>query len=213
MRESWRGGPVQTWLVVLNVVVVVLNGALLAIVWVSGSFFKGYGTKKGERLATSEDLQLILNEVKEVTRTQEDIKRQISGRQRMWELKREIAYDILNTTGTMGHLFAILCSSTRAALEPSTPQSYRVTLTDELSTSNVRFRECLEKLWQLEGTSLIVYDVRVAYGLQRLVNAGAALQTTGNSDSKEQQSKAQTQFINARVEVIELLQEQLKADA
>lgn len=203
----------QTWLAIANVVVVVLNGILLAIVLVSGSFFKGYGMKKGERVATTEDLQLILKEVKEVTRTQEEIKRQISGRQRLWELKREIAYDILKTTGTIGHLFAVICSKSETVLQPTTQQAYRLKLTDELSTLSVRFTESLETLWQLEGTSQIVYDIGIAYGLQRLANAGAALHTAAISSSKEEQSKAQTKFIQVRVEVTELLQAQLKADA
>ena len=179
----------QTWLVILNVVVVALNGILLTIVWVSGSFFKGYGMKKGEHVATTEDLQLILKEVKEVTRTQEEIKRQISGRQRLWELKREIAYDILKTTGTIGHLFAVICSKSETVLQPTTQQAYRLKLTDELSTLSVRFRESLETLWQLEGTSQIVYNIGIAYGLQRLVNAGAALQSPPSHRPKKNKAK------------------------
>lgn len=177
-----------------------------------GGYLKSYMGKKGERKALDEDLQLILREVREVTHTQEDIKKQISGRQRLWELKREIAYDILKTSGTLSHLFVVICSANQTVRDPNISDEYRSKLMNDLLGLNQRFQDSLEMFWQLEGTSQIVYDLRIAYRLQRLANAGAALHTVSLSPSKEEHDKARTDFINVRTEIIQVLQEQLKAD-
>jgi hypothetical protein len=64
------------------------------IVLVLTAFFKGYGKKKGENLATKEDLKDVLDQVKQVTRTTEEIRSEISdrswSRQKQWELKKEV---------------------------------------------------------------------------------------------------------------------------
>ncbi len=63
------------------------------------SLTSAYASKKGENLATHEDIEKIVDQVAAVTKTQEEIKASISdevwSRQRQWELKREVLLNAL----------------------------------------------------------------------------------------------------------------------
>jgi hypothetical protein len=58
-----------------------------------GSFLAGYLRKKGENLATHEDLDKLVEQMKVTTEATKSIEARISGdvwdRQRQWELKRD----------------------------------------------------------------------------------------------------------------------------
>jgi hypothetical protein len=62
-----------------------------------GSFLGGYMKKRGENLATKEDLQNVLVQVSAVTSATEEIKAQIAGglwdRQKRWEIKKEVLFE------------------------------------------------------------------------------------------------------------------------
>jgi hypothetical protein len=91
----------QTWMAISICITLALN----AIAVVIAAFLKGYGTKKGENLATKEDLQDVVRQVREVTRTAEEIKSEISerswSRQKAWELKKEVIFDAVKGLSRM----------------------------------------------------------------------------------------------------------------
>jgi hypothetical protein len=62
----------------------------------AGSYFGAYFKKKGESLATHEDIDKVVDQVKAVTQTTKEIEAKISGevwdRQKRWELKREVTF-------------------------------------------------------------------------------------------------------------------------
>ena len=68
-----------------------LTGAFL------GSFLAGYLKQKGENLATHEDIDGLVDQVKTVTRATKEIEAKISDdmwtRQKKWELKREVLFE------------------------------------------------------------------------------------------------------------------------
>jgi hypothetical protein len=224
----------ETWAKVLIVVMAALNGLVLLL----NAGLKKYVEEKVTHLATKEDLADLVKEVREkavaskegeiaaiqnkldtvveqnraIVLSSEEIKRQVSGRQRMWELKRELAHDILKITGSIGHLFTLISSASKTIRKPDTSEPYRLKLHNDLGPWQARFDESLEALWQLEATSQIYYDSRIAYALQRLTNAGAGLHATSVSDSDNDRLTARNEFTAVRTEVIGLLQEQLKAD-
>jgi hypothetical protein len=63
-----------------------------------GAYFSGYFKKKGERVATQEDIEKVRHEVEVVTTATRSIEARISHevweRQRTWELKREMLVDL-----------------------------------------------------------------------------------------------------------------------
>jgi hypothetical protein len=63
----------------------------------AGAYLGGYLKKKGENLATHEDIDKLNAQVRAVTMTTEDIKAKISNevwdRQKRWEMKREVLFE------------------------------------------------------------------------------------------------------------------------
>ena len=71
--------------------------ALMILPFVSagvGAYLGSYLKKKGENLATHEDIEIVLDQVRKVTQTTKEIEAKISNevwdRQKQWELKREV---------------------------------------------------------------------------------------------------------------------------
>jgi hypothetical protein len=62
-----------------------------------GSYLGGYLKRKGENLATHEDIGKLTEQVAAVTRTTKEIEAQITSglwdRQKRWELKREVLFE------------------------------------------------------------------------------------------------------------------------
>jgi len=63
-----------------------------------GSFLGSYFKKKGENLATHEDISLLVDQVSAVTTTTKNIEAKISNevwqRQRRWEMKRDVLFEM-----------------------------------------------------------------------------------------------------------------------
>jgi hypothetical protein len=62
-----------------------------------GAYLGAYLKKKGENLATHEDISKLVDQVRAVTQTTKEIEAKISdevwGRQKQWELKREVLFE------------------------------------------------------------------------------------------------------------------------
>jgi hypothetical protein len=60
-------------------------------------YLKGYASKKGENLATHEDISMLVDQVKAVTEATKKIEADIStgvwDRQKRWEMKREVLFE------------------------------------------------------------------------------------------------------------------------
>lgn len=69
----------------------------------AGSYFGAYFKKKGENLATHEDIDKVVDQVKAVTQTTKEIEAKISSdlwdRQKRWELKREVTFGAAKAAG------------------------------------------------------------------------------------------------------------------
>jgi len=79
-----------------------LLGAIIAVLsFFLGAVFRpyltGYATKKGENLATHEDIDKLVDQVKAVTEATKKIEVEISsgvwGKQKRWEMKREVLFE------------------------------------------------------------------------------------------------------------------------
>ena len=69
----------------------------------TGSYLKSYIGKKGENLATHEDIQKLVDQVKAVTQATKEIEAKISddvwNRQKRWEVKKEALFDYMRELG------------------------------------------------------------------------------------------------------------------
>jgi hypothetical protein len=70
-----------------------------------GSYLGAYFKKKGENLATHEDIDKLVEQVSAVTKTTKEIEAKISDevwdRQRRWELKRDVLLDAMKKLGVL----------------------------------------------------------------------------------------------------------------
>ncbi|HEV8413563.1 MAG TPA: hypothetical protein VGQ49_08200 [Bryobacteraceae bacterium] len=76
-----------------------------------GSFLRPYLTKKGENLATHEDIQKLVDQVRAVTLTTEEIKSSISTGAWKRDLKKEACYELLKQLEPMARSLAHLAAS------------------------------------------------------------------------------------------------------
>jgi hypothetical protein len=70
-----------------------------------GLYLGAYLKKKGENLATQEDIAKLVEQMKVVTKATKEIEAKISdevwNRQRQWELKREVLFGLVKTIGDL----------------------------------------------------------------------------------------------------------------
>jgi hypothetical protein len=117
-------GQMPTTLIVVIWLLTVI-GALFI-----GGFLKSYMSKKGENLATHEDIDKLVEEIRAVTTTTEEIKARISGdvwdRQKQWELKRDLLLDVVRRMDDLGDAVTKLhavCMIDKKAQEKGVPRS------------------------------------------------------------------------------------------
>ena len=79
--------------------------ALGVVVGAFGGYLKAYLSQKGQNLATHEDINRLVDQVRAVTTTAKQIEAKISDdvwdRQKRWELKRDLLIDMVRKTIAM----------------------------------------------------------------------------------------------------------------
>jgi outer membrane murein-binding lipoprotein Lpp len=82
-----------------------LSILVTAVVAGGGAYFGSYLKKKGENLATHEDVDKLVAQVAAVTETTKQIEAKISNdvwdRQRKWEAKRDALFEVVKDIGSM----------------------------------------------------------------------------------------------------------------
>lgn len=92
-----------------------------------GSFVGAYLKKKGENLATQEDIGKLVEQVAAVTKTTKEIEAKISdevwGRQRVWEMKRDAFFALMKAESRVTDALIGLSSALTTAKQnsPITP--------------------------------------------------------------------------------------------
>jgi len=70
-----------------------------------GAYFGSYLKKKGENLASKEDIDDLVEQVRAVTRATKEIETKISDevwdRQKRWEMKRDVVFELVRRSGNV----------------------------------------------------------------------------------------------------------------
>jgi hypothetical protein len=107
----------QTALVVVLWLLTLLLGAFLG-------YLASYMKKKGENLATHEDIDKLVDQMKAVTQATKEIEAKISGevwdKQKQWEMKREVVFEAIKRLAQADE--ALLGHSSALKVELNNPQ-------------------------------------------------------------------------------------------
>jgi hypothetical protein len=87
----------------------------------AGSYLGAYMKKKGENLATHEDIDMLLTQVRAVTSATKEIEAKISSdvwdRQKRWEVKRDVLFQAAKEVGALKDALVRLAAAYRTDLE------------------------------------------------------------------------------------------------
>jgi len=163
-----------------------------------GGYLKSYLSKKGENLATKEDLKTFVDQARQeagakkeaeitaiqnkldtvveqnraIVQSSEEIKRQVSGRQRMWELRKEVIYDVVKTIGRLLHLLTVYATKLQA-FQSDRGGAGAPQLVKELLQLTEEVKHEIGQMWQHEGIIGLHFEPRVSAAV-RSVGVGAA---------------------------------------
>ncbi len=172
-----------------------LGGAL-------GGIFGGRFAKHGEISAIRSQLDEVVRQNNRLTLEAEEIKRQVSGRQRMWELKRETAYEFASLSGTATKLYTrtiFLAHEIRnSELSPEARERKR----SELTETDRRVKQMMESLWGLEGRVYLVFGLKASGQIQDLINSVMDLISSAQTNTREQIADKQRLYITNRSALI-----------
>src|SRR5689334_21327172 len=88
----------------------------------AGAYLGAYLRKKGENLATHEDIEKLNDQVRVVTTTAKKIEARISGelwnRQKRWELKREVLFEASRSLAAIDEAIIALDSMLQVERKP-----------------------------------------------------------------------------------------------
>jgi hypothetical protein len=225
---------------ILGQVLLAVTAALSALAVVLNAGLKKYVEEKAKHLATREDLKQLVEEVRikavaskegEITGIQnkldivveqnnkivtstEVIKNEISTRQRMWELKRECAYDAVRTVGLLKGIM-VAYQAARASIVEDRGKSGTAgaaTLIAHLELARKRYRSTVETRWQLEGVMTLLFDDSVTDSLRKLGVSSGELVTAIERDvyNPEEAALKRDVFKDACFRLVEVLQTELK---
>ena len=128
--------------------------------WI-GSFLGAYLKKKGENLATHEDLENVVEQMKAITLATKTIESSVSDkswdRQRQWELKRDAVFSVMQALGRADetlHFVSVGIVAQRKAEEPNK-------FSNELTDAWLKFYEAVDDFDQKRALAMIVCGRRM----------------------------------------------------
>jgi hypothetical protein len=105
----------------------------------AGAFIGSYLKKKGESLATHEDIKMLVDQVRIVTQATKEIEAKISNeiwnRQRQWELRRDAVYSVMQAMGQAEAANVDLAHALKARQKSEDPSKF-LKVVAEMSTKS-----------------------------------------------------------------------------
>ena len=175
----------------------------------AGSYLGAYLKKKGENLATHEDVDKLVDQMAAVTQTTKEIEAKISSdvwdRQKRWEIKRDAIFDMVKELGTLQVALGDFISVYRVALRNEEAQFYAQKKIEE----NEKLHQAHQSFERAQAVATLVCskEVRIAFS-----NFGV-LRTELTSDiahgRMEKANKDFADVIRAGLDLRDLLRQEL----
>lgn len=133
----------------------------------AGAYLGSYLKKKGENLATHEDIDKLVDQVKAVTKATKEIEAKISddvwSRQKRWEVQQAALLETLRyLADAESRAWALLHAYTNAGQDPTPKQ------TEDCSLRNREYMDAMNSFWRSKLATAIVCGNRIAGQLDTL---------------------------------------------
>jgi hypothetical protein len=151
---------------IMAVVVAIVTPLVCSLLWlVFKEHLKGYAGKKGETLATHEDIEKIVAQVQAVTQATKEIEAKISdqswSRQRLVSLKTEKAFEMMKNFGSMDQLLSDVLGCALERRKPGGIGNERPWTDGEKTKFMDRQRAIAERQWQLDAVMGLFFSHNV----------------------------------------------------
>jgi hypothetical protein len=167
----------------------------------AGAYLGSYLKKKGENLATHEDVDKLVSQVATVTQTTKEIEAKISNdvweRQRKWEVKREALFEAVKQLGSFEYALVQLVQvfgNAKNSTEPDGPASRQQMLdaTDVWNSALIDFKKAKLLALLVSGQEL-----NNAFDSLELSAITMANETISNKPNRSQSYRAISTQMNA----------------
>jgi hypothetical protein len=146
-----------------------------------GGFLKSYMGKKGENLATHEDIGKLVEQMSRVTEATKKIEAKISDevltRQRNRDVKREVMFELVKELSTLQYNTTRFSAAKTVALAAkSDPDAAeRKKATDLLSQETIRYQEQLDSFWKCRALATVVCNQPFLEKLETIERIGSVV--------------------------------------
>lgn len=167
-----------------------------------GGFLKSYTSNKGENLATHEDIEKLVEQVRAVTNATEKIKAAISTEQREWNLKREVLFEAVRDMATLQHA-AWKVASISAMAKRTSSEHVRHLKSDASSELNI----AISAFWKSRTLVDITFGQEVSRGFLEI---GGKLDALGRLSATDEEDIVE--HVNQIREMLDGLSELIRGD-
>jgi hypothetical protein len=176
-----------------------MESILIGLAWivsivasfVGGSYLPAYFKKKGENLATHEDIQMLVEQIKATTEATKAIEARIDdqvwNKQRQWEIKRDALFEGCRAIANFDAAISRLNATFSAEVKETDEDGYKRSI---LGFQNDALRALTDALYSFERTQLLISivsgeeEVRKALGtLDSLLKKTSAFIVNGDRSS------------------------------
>jgi hypothetical protein len=172
----------------------------------AGAYLGSYLKRKGENLATHEDIDKLVDQVKAITTATKEIEATISSdlwdRQKQWELKRDILFDATKRLCEVENKLSTIHTYWRMRLNGEVDESARITVEHQCVTEWHSAIKSLEEAGSLVNVSCSKDTMTAFAGLCDLLNRTAGKIVSGDVEiyatTKDERNK---KFATARVQI------------
>jgi hypothetical protein len=157
---------------------------ITAIVSGAGAYFGSYLKKKGENLATHEDIDKLLEQVSAVTKTTKEIESKISdavwARQKQWEMKRDVIFDTIKKITRVEDTLSRMGTAYEMASKPKQTDSAEeiATNTEFKAAAVTTYDESATELEQMIPLVMLVCGAEVSRAVSKAVMASREIGQT-----------------------------------
>jgi hypothetical protein len=187
--------------------------AISAVGGLMGGGLGSYVSERGKIRAVQRKLTQVVEQNTRIAEGTEQIKQQISSEYRLWELRREAAYDVVKIMGTMSELLgahAAAFSAWKSHEGEKGYEEYTEGQKTDVMALRARYRTAIENLWQLEGIASLLFEQGIFDQLQNVTSAALRWFDMNMTLDEEKQREGGDAFIRTRSAMTDLLRIELK---